>query len=817
MSGMCGAVRPGAWVGAGVLWGMFVSLAAAQDFPTGIAEQAWNKWRVAMEAYLEGKADDAEAAFGELLELDPSPLRLALMGERSVRRAGLGGPLLLLEQDYAAGDLDGNTLTVAERLIEVGREQLAEADDGWHFASIGRFDVANANFQALLASGPDPVALLEFADQKKQRHDVLIQIFDSPIVGEAARGIARVLARGEILIKADPIRIKENIGRLGGPPRAFENAVARLKDSGEYSVPFLVQFLRNPETRGLTRAMLRTLPQIDRPALNPLVMALDMDDHATKRALIHALGQIGYGQAVPYLLKLRENPATPAEVRASVDEALGMLSSRGVGAGAGENAAAAFYRLAEAYYNGQRSLAADPRLEFANAWYWRDGLLQNVEVPTEIFDEVMCMRSCWQALQLDRGHKPALALWLAANFRREAQLPAGASDRTLPDGFPSGAYFAQAAGAEYCLLALSRAIADGDPAVALGAIEALRKTGGAASVVGDDAGRQPLAEALTFSDRMVRIRAALALGRSLPTQRFSNYQNLMPVLIEALNLHGGSRNALVVDPDETSANTIAAGLRAAGFRVVTDAELGAGLAKARAELSGVDAIVLASDVKDAPLAQAVASLRSDVVYRALPVVLVSKPGDRAAVRELVRGDHRLAIVLPGADPAEIRAAIDKVARAVGAQTITSETGLSLALEAAQTMGMIALTQNPVFNVADAEGALAAALASSDVGLRITVAEVLGYLGLATAQQQVALVALDAGEDEIMRVAMFEALAAAAKRRGNLLPDDTVQRIVAVVASKEESMPIREAASQALGALNLPGVPAGDLIRNQFAG
>ena len=76
----------------------------------------------------------------------------------------------------------------------------------------------------------------------------------------------------------------------------------------------------------------------------------------------------------------------------------------------------------------------------------------------------------------------------------------------------------------------------------------------------------PLAEALRFPDRLVRIRAGLTLGHGRPMREFPNYQNLMPVLCEALSLHGGARNALVVDADTESANTIARGPAGGRFR-----------------------------------------------------------------------------------------------------------------------------------------------------------------------------------------------------------------------------------------------------------
>jgi HEAT repeat protein len=365
-------------------------------------------------------------------------------------------------------------------------------------------------------------------------------------------------------------------------------------------------------------------------------------------------------------------------------------------------------------------------------------------------------------------------------------------------------------------MALAHAVDDGDPAVALGAIEALRKTGGPASVVGDAAGRQPLAEALAFPDRMVRVRAALALARARPTTTFHNHQNLMPVLSEALMLHGGARNALVADPDDTTSNLVATALRAEGYEVLTDASLFSGLDKVRRELPGIELICLASDMKEPPLTEALAHLRSEFRFANTPTLIMSKPGEREVVRDLVRADHRLAEIVPGDDLERIKAAVAAVSRAVGVTPIDPEMGVRLALETAEVLRLLALTDNPLFNVQDVEPALIAALATTDEKLRVALAQVLGFLPTTSAQEAIAGIALDENEPQEMRVSMFEALAEAAKARGNHLGSQSVQRIIAI-AESEANMVIREAASQTLGALNLSGNPASVIIRNQYGG
>ncbi len=817
---MCRNAAPGRFAGALVLLTALVAGVAtaapqtsSEALLTGPAQAAWQKWSAAMQAVLERTADKSEAAFGELLALEPTPLRIALLADRTVRSANAGA-LLLFEQDIEAGTLQDNGKKIGE-MLSVGREQLNQADDGWYFSSIGRFDVAAANFRALLDSKPDPVGLLEFADAVKQRRDLLVQLIDNPQIGASVRELMELIAQGEQAVKADPTHIKALLDKLAGPPRAVENAVEALKESGEYALPFIVQYLRTREHAALGPAIIRALPQIGRPALNPLVIALRMDDLPTKRELILAAGKIGYAQAAPYLLAIAADKGTSPEIQEAVAVALRSLRERGVAVDGGA-AAEAFYELAEAYYRDQDSLRADPRLATANVWYWREGMLQNVVVPTLIFNEIMAMRCCEEALRLQADHRGAQALWIAANFRREAQLPAGQSDATRPAEYPSGHYFAQSAGADICLLALSRAVDEGDPAVALGTIDALRKIAGPASLVADQQGRLPLAEALSFPNRMVRIRAALALGSARPESPFLGHQNLIPALGEALQLHGGARRALVAHPSDATANAIAGALRAAGYDVLINASLFAGLDQIRKESPSLDLVVIASDVQSPALGDAIAEMRKDYRFAATPLIVATGPGDKGAVDALVRGDHRARMIEGDAAPERFVGAASDLAKAVGAEPLTPEVGTMLALDAAGVLRLLAETGNRLLPLDDAEPALLVALQSKDTDLRRAVAGVLGFFGSAAAQDAIAAIALNASEPQDVRVLMFASLADAAKRRGALLGEDARKKIVEL-AEKEPDLTIREAASRTLGALNLPGDLGSEIIRNQYGG
>ncbi len=783
------------------------------EFTTLAATEAWDAWRAALQALLEQDASAAEDALAALLDEDPSPLRLALLEQRSVEETSLGGGVLLLEQDEAAGRLGAAGRQVVTRLQE-GRERLLEASDGWYFATLGRFDISAANFAALLDHDPDPVALLQLADQRPQQHAIVVRLAGHPEMGAVVRELLDVLREGERRVKADPGRIRRNVQRLAGPPRAFENAVALLQDSGEYAVPALLEALRDPARQALRLPILQALPQIDRPALNPLLAALDADDAVLKVDIIQALARIGDARAAPYLLALAQSDDADQQIRQAARDALRVMTLPAE-IDRDAPAARALMTLAEWYYANRGSVAADERLDTANVWYWRDGVLVDVAVPTEIFDEVMCMRLCNQALQIDSDYAAPIPLWLAANFRRVAQL-GDREDNTRPDDFPAADYFALAAGPGACQMTLMRGVERVESSVALGAIRALRHTAGRSNLLASQDGDPALARALAFPDRNVRIEAALALANALPDETFPGYQNLMPVLSEALRLHTGRRAALVVDPDDQSANAVAAALQNAGFEVRVALDLTVGRNVARSELPGLDVILLASDIADPGLAAGLADLADEFRFAGTPVVMLVKPGAEDRVAELRFNQPTRAAVEADASSGELLDAVARVTGAAGMELVTPERGVSLAMQTAAALRELAVDRNANFQPRAVLPALLDAFTTEDDALQSAVALVLTYIDDADAQQTLARAALDDAAPLDRRLLMFDMVAQAAKRHGNLIADEQVAEIVNL-AQGEPDPELRTAAAQAMGALDLPPSPASTIIRDLHQG
>jgi hypothetical protein len=429
------------------------------------------------------------------------------------------------------------TAILAVTLIVAGAGFAQTLEENWnnflHYTIIGRPDLAKGYAQAVLESNPDPVRLLELSRENPQGYAVLLRVKEfapDPELVELSGKIIELIERGTYMRRSDPQVIVTEIKRLNTTPRGWLLAVKRLRNSGEYAVPFMLDAIA--ETTGEERLadIVRALPKIGRDAIRPLVAALQTSDVALKAQIITALADIGYPQSQPYLKYVLENDDS-AETRQLARAALSRIDPGALQM----SAAQLFFELAEKYYYHSQSLAPAEDADFANIWFWDQAQqrLVRVEVARDYFYELMAMRSCEWALKADAGFAPAIGLWLAAFFKAEA-----ADVERMPAYFgethADALVYATTAGVEYLHQALARAVKDNNADVALGAIAALGETAGEKSLLYRIGPAQPLLEALSFNNLMVRYSAAIAIASAGPKEPFAESKLVVANLANAL-------------------------------------------------------------------------------------------------------------------------------------------------------------------------------------------------------------------------------------------------------------------------------------------
>jgi hypothetical protein len=329
---------------------------------------------------------------------------------------------------------------------------LAETvDNFWHYAQIARYDLASAAGNRILNSGAQPAEILAAFEQVAQRRSATRraaggsqETLDGALVRwqgieplrDVATRLTQTINQGYSEHVMNQEFIQQQIDHLGDNERAYRNSVGRLRQSGQYAVPMMLRYLRDPAKQQLHGPIRNALRDLGRAALSPLLAATDTRDPNLLIPVVTVLGDIGYDAAVPYLVRAGTEPNAPDSVRIAVDKALQRL---GVDARAA-NPADLFTDLGEKYYYDTAAVQSDKRSPTTPVWVWDEQAgLSMKPVSSPIFNEVMAMLAAEEALKVGAGQADAASLWLAANNKREAEMPAENPTDGIDEGRPPAA------------------------------------------------------------------------------------------------------------------------------------------------------------------------------------------------------------------------------------------------------------------------------------------------------------------------------------------------------------------------------------------
>jgi HEAT repeat protein len=673
-----------------------------------------------------------------------------------------------------------------------------------HFIKIGQPDAAKSFGQAILDFGAKPGDVYNASVAISGSQGELVRGRELQGMKEICDKLLKLVEEGYKADRSDAERIKEAIELLDGTQRAYLRGRARLMTSGEYAVPHLLRKLEDPKiTTNQRDRITLVLPQIGKEAVLPLVAALETKDPQLRQAIAGALGRIEYPHALPRLKEVYDLKDLQNQTRRVVRAAL--VSCAGGDMNILDKPAAQLcYDLALKFYYRAESLLPDIRTETANVWFWEEELggLIFKAVPRGIFCDVYAMRYAQLALKHDAKFYPAISLWLAANVKREVGLPAGTVDPTRRPTDKPARFYMLSFGAAYQQQVLARALRDRDWPVAVSAIEALGRTAGAESLVQPVAGgAQPLVEALSSPNRVVRYWAAVSLATALPRRRFTGHELVMPILGAAMR-QTGKKTALIVAANEERRNLLKDAARGLGYEVMDASEAAKGLADARAA-GGVDVAILADEPD--PMVAAM-MVRRDPLLATLPLVIGSQT---ERFQAMAKSDSRVRLVSPGAKSEEISEAVTEVVKASAGMPLTPEQATDWAVRAAHALRGLGLTNTAVYDITRCRPMLLAALDDPRPPVKEAAAAALATIPGPEAQQGIAKLALDAAAEEKMRIAAFEALGESVRRFGNSLSDEQAKAVVETVAKGAGA--VQMAAAEILGALSLPSERVKDLV------
>lgn len=695
----------------------------------------------------------------------------------------------------------------------IPRELLTSVENYWHYGKIGRYELQAAAAQNLLAAGADPQVVLRAFEQvvaeREQQGDSLEawmirwQTLDAS--KESANQVNDLLMQGRLARRAEPSYIKRNIQRLGTNEVGYRLGIEQLRNSGELAVPMLLDTLRDPAQASLHAPVGRALRDLGKLGLNPLLAATQMQDFNLLPTVLLVLGDLGYDAAAPALAEIAARTDIPQPVRDAANRALQQLNVQ-----PGADAGKLYYDLAEKLYYDRSAITADPRYPVAYVWSWRPSGLDLTEVPPQIFNDIMAMRAARSALALGAEQDAAQSLWLAANYRRELNLPEGTTDNTQPENAPSAHFYGVASGAKYLNTALARSLRDRNSKLALAVIRSLQEIGGESNL-GLDRSNAPLITALQYPDRRVRFESAFALAGALPQQAFQGQEAVVPMLTEAI-AQTGQPTVLLVMPSEERLNQIAEPLKAAGF-VVSGATSAATALSAASSLPAVDVIVVSDDVAGAEVEQ-LFSLAAGTPKLAGSSRLVMTRTAASPWEQRKLSDPLLSTAVV-ADGSALVDPIKQAREQGGALPLDADLATEYATRAGELLQKVAISRGQVYDLSVARNPLLASLDDERPEIVKLAGGVLGLIEDPRAQAGLLGKAAADGVSDEIKVSLLKSLATNARFFGNGLDAEQVTVLEGLVAG-DASLEVKSAAAEARGALNLPAEQSKQLILNSPA-
>lgn len=686
-------------------------------------------------------------------------------------------------------------------------------DDFWHYGKIARYDMAAEAGKRILASGAPPEEIL--ADFQAVTHDRqddlnswLIKWQQVEVMKEVSTNLMNTLRQGQEKKRLDMAFIHAQIERLSVNERGYLNGLENLRQAGEVAVPVMVDYLRDGSKKEFHGAIRRALVELGRSVLNPLVACTEIkQDQETLITLISILGQIGYNDEVPYLARLAAGADTPPAVKAAASHALERM---GAGNQGNFDIATLFYDLSEKFYYANCAISYDMKNPMAFVWFWDDSKgLYKEDVSPAVFNDIMSMRAAEYSLKADAGKTPAVSLWLSADYKREVDLGDAGVD-PINKAKPAAHFYGTSAGVQHLNQVLDRARRDHNSAVSLKAIKSLEEVAGQANLYSGNV--QPLVDAMSYPDRIVRFEAAIAAGSALPQKPFNGQEQVVPILAEAI-AQTGKASALVLAGSQDGYNKLVEQLKAAGYSAGGGITPEAAIASL-STLPSVDVIVIdtTSGVDEATAKRLLdmAAINTRLAQLARVIIATTAKGNPFAPMTI--GNPLLNVTI-AKDGAALSPVLQKARERSGSLPLDEKTAQSYALRSAELLGKLAIARGQVLNLLDAQPTLLGSLEDARPEIAKAGTVVLGLIDSKEPQAALLAKSLDEKAADELKIASLKGLATSERFFGNRLSGEQVDSLKKLTETAT-SPDVKTAASEALGALNLPSNEAKTLIVNQ---
>ena len=673
-----------------------------------------------------------------------------------------------------------------------------------HAALIGRPDVAKTAAEVILADGAPAAELATIVDQRgigERLEKAVAATRGQPELYPVAMQVLQKVDAGRSSLARDPARIEAVIPQLKGSLRQQAYALRMLESAGAYAMPALTRALLESNDPQLELMAARAMTLIGRNAVMPLCAALPMLSGPQQIKVCGVLGDIGWKAAAPALVAVQAS----AESTPGAREAAGVVLRR-MGVTATEPGPL-WASLARACLTGGEGLLPYPSDAEQMTWSYRpDHGLMPKSVPTPAYLDVLAQHFAMNAMKLDSGDGAALATYLAAGLRLQSM------GVDTGENFLAPADLVMVAGPSVAQQVLALAISIQDPGLQRGAIRTLASTGGASSLV-QGGPSAPLVACLDSANQRVRVEAALAIARAMPTSSFARSDAVVPLLAGAVRSTGKPAAAVVAAQAEDRAN-FEQWLKGRGYEVLASEASATGLLGSMAGRGSAELVVVAGGAAD--VNGGARSLRNASSTGGALMVLAVQEADASAIDRSLRDDRSAEVWFLGGNADQFGAAVTGLQKRAGGGELAAGDAEAMAAQCADALITLGRSGGGAFRLADGQIALIDALNSQSGDMRAKVADALSWIPTQEAQRAL----LDAGLKDLKegstispdeQKALLRAAAASARRFGDKADPAQIERLrmgfdaarsMGDFAKSPEARDLLAALSECYGSFNL---------------
>jgi len=200
-----------------------------------------------------------------------------------------------------------------------------------------------------------------------------------------------------------------------------------------------------------------------------------------------------------------------------------------------------------------------------------------------------------------------------------------------------------------------------------------------------------------------------------------------------------------------------------------------------------------------------------------PTVVLCEVNKLTKIKKLQDRYAFVKVILEQANAEDVLDAAGDILERNQAWPFEQELADAYAIDAAQVLRNLAITQNKVLNLQKAQAALIDAVREERKAIQTAATQTLARMDSLDAQRAIAALALDEQVELPTRLMALQNLSVSAKAYGNYLLAEQIDKLYQIVSSREIDVRLRNLAAEAYGAFNLPSAKISQLIIEQSVG